>query len=46
MVGGGRERKKKKHLILNGNPFVCHWGKWMVLLLQLLVQLWVISDPT
>lgn len=38
--------KKKKNLIMNGNTFVCHWGKSMILLLQLLSQLWVISDPT
>lgn len=37
---------KKKNLIMNGNTFVCHWGKSMILLLQLLSQLWVISDPT
>lgn len=43
ILGGGGE---KRNLIISGNTFVCHWGKWMVLLLQLLLQLWVISDPT
>lgn len=31
---------------MNGNTFVCHWGKLMILLVQLLLQLWVISGPT
>lgn len=44
--GGVGGREKKNNLILNGNTFFCHWGKLMVLLLQLHLQLWVISDPT